>query len=180
MLTPIYRQDGGGCLYEAEPGDFEPRLVTYWCRHKDVAKLEQRVTDLKMCLGIVLATLAMIVLGGCGMAPHIEIDEQPVHQPSGTKRVSFTWNPPCEGLELPCGGPWVDYLLDVKQRGGDWIFRMATPENTASVALQPGTWQIRVAARNEAGTVGPWSLPSDSYTVPAIGDRPDIHEEVRK
>lgn len=89
----------------------------------------------------------------------------------------MAWEPPCIGPEPPCGGPWADFVLELRRGHGDWEFELATPETTATVTLQPGTWRARVAARNEAGIQGPYSLPSDPLVIPQPDDDlPDIHE----
>ena len=131
-------------------------------------------------LGFALLGLAAVTSCGCAPGASWDFDpvpdEQPVHQPAGTKLVTASWTPPCLGPEPPCGGPWTHYVLETRRARGDWAFRLATEDTFARFPLQPGTWYARVAAVNDT-IQGPYSEPSDPLTIPAPDDdKPDLQE----
>lgn len=125
-----------------------------------------------------LTLVVLIIVGTCGCAPggwDLPVPgEEPVRRPAGPREVTATWSPPCVGPEAPCGGPFHDFVLELRAGRTPWAFALATEDTFATITLPPGTWRARVAARNQDAVLGPYSAPSDPITITGPDDRPNI------
>jgi len=133
-------------------------------------------------LGLTLALFAL--LGSCGCSPSAWTDletypqveeedpgEEDLNQVPGTKRARWRWTAPTSG------SPVDRYLVQTKKGSADWQAVTEVPDTTVSLIHQPGVWRVRVAGVDSLDRQGPFSDPSDPYTVrKPVDDLPDIHD----